>query len=304
MSAEGDQRSGVPVGSRYSLLPKGAHVNTGQWLNQLAALLDMLIENVEADHDNIDLWEYMYEISSVCVKLSILGDLLANPPGDIELPHANLLYLLMGLENLVKKAPWADEGAAAGNCRVTPELSAYVEELDPVILRGYRFFLLRPSELPFEEWLNEACRECGLATGDTSEIWRRVLVEPSQQDRHPEESAPEFDERDDPSESKPAPTAPTVSGRSGQPTEIDHEALATELRKQRRPKQAALVEYMADKLKAQAEAIAKDVHGDPETSDRAIWNNARRTSDWLAAKGSRLSFRFASGWVYREISPK
>jgi hypothetical protein len=95
-----------------------------------------------------------------------------------------------------------------------------------------------------------------------------------------------------------------ASEGKGPPRAIDYETLATELLKQGKPIQAALVGYMADKTKATAEAIAKDVHGDPETSDRAIWNNAKRTSDSLAALGSPLSFRFASGWMFREISPE
>jgi hypothetical protein len=95
-----------------------------------------------------------------------------------------------------------------------------------------------------------------------------------------------------------------ASGSKAPPPPIDYEALATELRKRGRGTQAALVEYMADKPKAEAEKIAKHVHGDPEASDSAMWNNAKRTSDSLAALGSPLSFRFASGWMFREISPE
>jgi hypothetical protein len=61
---------------------------------------------------------------------------------------------------------------------------------------------------------------------------------------------------------------------------------------------------MADKVKATAEAIAEHVHDDPKASDQAMWNNAKRTSDSLAALHSPLAFRFASGWMFREISPE
>src|SRR5271157_2000815 len=84
---------------------------------------------------------------------------------------------------------------------------------------------------------------------------------------------------------------------------IDFQALATALRKESKSNQAKLVEYMADKEEATAEEIAEHVNGDSETSDRAMWNNAKRTTDSLAALNSRLSFRFASGRMYREISP-
>lgn len=94
-----------------------------------------------------------------------------------------------------------------------------------------------------------------------------------------------------------------ASGTKDSPS-IDYEDLATKLRKQGKGTQAALVEYMADKVKATAEAIARHVHDDPEASDRAMWNNAKRTSDSLAALGAPLSFWFASGWMFREISPE
>ncbi|MGO9601657.1 MAG: hypothetical protein ACLP7Q_27090 [Isosphaeraceae bacterium] len=84
---------------------------------------------------------------------------------------------------------------------------------------------------------------------------------------------------------------------------IDFQALAIALRKERKSNQAMLVEYMADKEEATAEEIAEHVHGDSETTDKAMWNNADRTTDSLALLDSRLSFRFVSGRMYREISP-
>jgi hypothetical protein len=59
---------------------------------------------------------------------------------------------------------------------------------------------------------------------------------------------------------------------------------------------------MEDKeVEATSEDIAEHVHGDRETSDDAIRKNALRATASLAQMGSRLSFRFASGRMYREI---
>jgi hypothetical protein len=102
---------------------------------------------------------------------------------------------------------------------------------------------------------------------------------------------------------RPEATAGDASEDKVPPPAIDYEALAAEMRKQRKGTQAALVEYMADKPKAKGEEIAEHVHGDSEASDSRMWNNAKRTSDSLAELGSPLSFRFASGWMFREISP-
>jgi hypothetical protein len=84
--------------------------------------------------------------------------------------------------------------------------------------------------------------------------------------------------------------------------EPDFDALATALRKARKPTQAALVNYMADKRDALAEEIAAHVHGDEETSEDTMRMNARRTNDSLIALGSSLLFRFAAGRMFREIS--
>jgi hypothetical protein len=95
-------------------------------------------------------------------------------------------------------------------------------------------------------------------------------------------------------------TDENTPGNSG----IDFMALATALRKQGKNTQAELVEFMADKEEATAEEIAQHVHDQSEMSNSAIWNNAKRTTDSLAQLGSRLSFRFVSSRMYREISPK
>jgi hypothetical protein len=110
------------------------------------------------------------------------------------------------------------------------------------------------------------------------------------------------------------PAAPLPEGRNrhiedavDQPPpprpEIDFKALASALRKGGKGTQAALVEFMADKEEAIAEEIGKCVHDDEKASDSAMWNNAKRTTESLVQLGSRLSFRFASGRMYREISP-
>jgi len=85
---------------------------------------------------------------------------------------------------------------------------------------------------------------------------------------------------------------------------LDFAALAGELRKARKPTQANLVEYMADKKEATVEDVAEHVHADSETDENAVRANANRTNDSLAELGAPLPFRVASGRVFREISPK
>ncbi len=84
--------------------------------------------------------------------------------------------------------------------------------------------------------------------------------------------------------------------------EIDYQAIVTDLRKANKPTQSCLVEYMADKREATAEEVAVVVHGHSETSRNTIWANLQQTNKSLAKLGSPLSFRMASGRVFREIS--
>jgi hypothetical protein len=110
-------------------------------------------------------------------------------------------------------------------------------------------------------------------------------------------------------DAKPPTPTTTKPGDAGEDTNlpappIDYAGLATKLRKAGKKLPARLVEFMADKEEAEGEQIAKHVHGDAETSDSAMWNNAKRTTDSLVALGSRLSFRFTSGRMFREISPE
>jgi len=99
-----------------------------------------------------------------------------------------------------------------------------------------------------------------------------------------------------------APQAPQSDPVKASP--VDFAVLAAELRKARKPRQALLVEYMADKPKAAVEDVAKDVHDNRHTNEKTIRENARQTSVSLAILGARLSFRVISGWLFREISPK
>jgi hypothetical protein len=59
---------------------------------------------------------------------------------------------------------------------------------------------------------------------------------------------------------------------------------------------------MADKETATAEEIGEGVHGNSQASDKAIGKNARETNDSLAGLEARLSFRFASGTMFRRIA--
>ena len=74
------------------------------------------------------------------------------------------------------------------------------------------------------------------------------------------------------------------------------------LLEQEKPTQAALVRFMADRKTATAEEVGDNVHGNSQASDKAIRKNARETSDSLAGIGSRLSFRFVSGTMFRKIA--
>jgi hypothetical protein len=93
----------------------------------------------------------------------------------------------------------------------------------------------------------------------------------------------------------PSPAPPPA------PPPIDFAALADALLFQGKPNQAALVRFMADKKTATAEEIGAGVHGNSKASDKAIGKNARETTDSLAGLGSRLSFRFVSGTMFRKI---
>jgi hypothetical protein len=88
------------------------------------------------------------------------------------------------------------------------------------------------------------------------------------------------------------------------PRPIDYKAWGVALRKAGKRNPAALVEFMADKEEATAREIGEHVHGDKDASDDAIRMNVNRTNDALVELDSPLSFRFVSGYVYREISPK
>jgi hypothetical protein len=97
------------------------------------------------------------------------------------------------------------------------------------------------------------------------------------------------------------PPVPDASGSKASPP-IDFEALVNALLEREKPTQAALVRFMADRETATAEEIGDNVHGNPEASDKAIGKNARETTDSLAGIGSRLSFRFVSGTMFRKIA--
>jgi hypothetical protein len=83
---------------------------------------------------------------------------------------------------------------------------------------------------------------------------------------------------------------------------IEFEGLADALLEQGKPTQAALVRFMADRKTATAEEVAANVHGNSKASDKAIGKNARETSDSLAEIGSRLSYRFIEGTMFRKIA--
>jgi hypothetical protein len=59
---------------------------------------------------------------------------------------------------------------------------------------------------------------------------------------------------------------------------------------------------MRDKDSALLQDVAEEVHGDPDTSEKAMRKNANRTSESLAELQSRLSFRVAGGMMHKEIN--
>jgi hypothetical protein len=83
---------------------------------------------------------------------------------------------------------------------------------------------------------------------------------------------------------------------------IDFDALENALLLQGKPTQAALVRFMAGRQTATAEEVANEVHGNSQTSNKAIGKNARETTDSLAGIGSRLSFRFTTSKMFRQIA--
>jgi len=98
------------------------------------------------------------------------------------------------------------------------------------------------------------------------------------------------------------PTTPPASPAGTGPDGIDYDKLATALAKQRKAIPAALVRYMRDKVSALLEDVAQAVHGDPDTSEKAMSKNANRTSEALAELQSRLWFRVAGGMMHKEIN--
>jgi hypothetical protein len=77
-----------------------------------------------------------------------------------------------------------------------------------------------------------------------------------------------------------------------------------ELRRQRKPTRAALVEYMWDRDSATYEEIATHVHGDVQTSGDAIWKNVQRTNEDLAEMAFPIRYRCASSMVHKETPPE
>ena len=85
---------------------------------------------------------------------------------------------------------------------------------------------------------------------------------------------------------------------------INFAALAAHLRKDRQPFWARLVEFMADKSKADLGDVGEAVHGDRYATEKAIRENARRTNLSLSEIQPALSFCVMSGHLFREISKK
>jgi hypothetical protein len=75
---------------------------------------------------------------------------------------------------------------------------------------------------------------------------------------------------------------------------------ASELRRLRKPIQAALVEYMRNRDSATFDEIKFHVHGDEQVSDVAVRQNVFRTNESLGERKVPMRFSASSGFVYKE----
>jgi hypothetical protein len=103
-----------------------------------------------------------------------------------------------------------------------------------------------------------------------------------------------------------APEVPTARQSTSEADGIDFSDLARKLRlgKRSKPKQAALVEFFADKAEASLKEVAVGVHGDPRTTWNAVKTNVDATNKSLEEMPSRLRFEVRKPLVYRLISPE
>ena len=150
-----------------------------------------------------------------------------------------------------------------------------------------------------QEFRGEVCKRLD---GDFDDVNPLPLLDAVRLFRQPEAVSPPAPTRE---EEKPAaaPTSGTVTPIRPESL-VDYAALAEVLRRQNKGVAARLVEFMADKSSAPCEDVAREVHGDKDTSEQTVRMNARRTSDELAKMGSPVSFRVTTGWVFKDISPE
>lgn len=87
---------------------------------------------------------------------------------------------------------------------------------------------------------------------------------------------------------------------------IDYKRFATSLSRRGKgmKNRAALVEYMADRDSAKYSEIKREVHDNPYVTDDAVRANVSRTNDDLIELEAPFSFRVATGYVHKVISPK
>jgi hypothetical protein len=81
------------------------------------------------------------------------------------------------------------------------------------------------------------------------------------------------------------------------PAEIDY---AAEFRRRNRPTPATLLTLMAGRESVPAQEVADQVHGDPQTSNKAIRANITRTNQKLEEMAAPFRFRLAGGFVFKE----
>ena len=115
----------------------------------------------------------------------------------------------------------------------------------------------------------------------------------------------------DPPPALPLQTVPTTraDAETGVPTDrglppasrVDPVAV---LRKSGARTRAALVEFMKDRDSATTDEIAHHVHGDDQTTEKAISKNVQRTNESLIEMGFPLRFSLSSGLVFKEKQPE
>ena len=197
------------------------------------------------------------------------------------LTHVDLEPLKPVIEGLVRLRDNQPDESDLKDVTVREYLHVMFKRFPPVKIGGLFYFV---GEMDYSDRLRQIQDVIRLLAGDKSRETPQASLS-------------------DPGEGTSNPSPPSME-KLPEAAPIDFDALVAALHQKRKHTPARLVEFMKDRKEATAQEIGKPVHDDDEASDSAIWNNAKRTNDALAAMDSLLSFQFAGGRMYRVISPR